>query len=604
MTKGTEAGKAYVTLGLNAESLERGLKKAGDKVSAMGKRITVAGAGVAGAGAAVLTPLLAATNSFASAGDKLHKMSLRTGASVESLSAMAFAAEQSGTSIDAVGDAMFRTSRRIANAAQTGMGPAARALKLLGIDMQELNSLSADEQFLRLADVLGNVEDKAFANQMGFEILGDSFKQLKPLMDEGGDGIRALMNEAGELGRTMSTEDANAAAAFGDAMNRVSSVAAGLKNQIGAALAPVLADAATHFAEIAKSAVDFARENRGLVQGIAAAAAAVVGLGTALSVAGVAIIGIGMAITSLGTIVGLVLSPAGILIGGMAAAAAAAAHYFGFIGKATDWLAGAFETLSRVFSQNFGTILDELKAGNIEGAMEVAAEAIELVWLDLGEGMLDWWDEVVSGLASRIKDFVTGAQEAFGFLGGLMEKFDQTYGSIYNKIYESVVTGITEMGGVRTIGEYNVDAYSQDPILNMDVGGTLDSFITTPEEREARKQEREQRRRELEERGERRAREREERLANDRRNRDQQDAYNRRQELGDLDSLSLADDSGELGGAGGKPNSRGTFSAFAARALGAGTYQEKLLKANKDTAKNTADIAKNTRMPNPAVFNA
>ena len=74
--------------------------------------------------------------------------------------------------------------------------------------------------------------------------------------------------------------------------------------------------------------------------------------------------------------------------------------------------------------------------------------------------------------------------------------------------------------------------------------------------------------------------------------------------MSSLGSLDLTGPTGELGGAGGKPNSRGTFSAFAARALGAGTYQEKMLKANKDTAQNTADIAKNTAMPNLAVFNA
>ena len=599
--KGTEAGKAYVTLGLNAESLEKGLKSAGAKVGAMGKRVADAGAGIAGAGKSILAPLLAATNSFAASGDKLHKMSLRTGASVESLSAMAFAAEQSGTSIDAVGDAMFRTGRRIANAAETGMGPAARALKLLGVDIKELNSLSADEQFLRLADVLGDVEDEAFANQMGFEILGDSFKQLKPLMDEGGDGIRSLMNEASELGRTMSTEDANAAAAFGDAMNRVSSVAKGLKNQIGAALAPAIASAATHFAEIAKNVVDFVKENRGLVQGIAAAAAALVGLGTAISAIGVLLIGTGLAITSLGAIVGLVLSPAGILILGMAAAATAAAHYFGFIGKATEWLGDAFEVVSKVFSDNFGTIIDELKNGNIEGAMEVAAEAIELIWLDLGGGMLDWWDEVVSGLASRIQDFVTAAKESFSYLGELMSWFDNKYGDIYNKVYKTVVGRLTEMGGVRTLGEYNVDAYSQDPILNM----SLDDYITTPEERESRSNDRARRRRELAERSERRGRERQERLENERRNREHQAENRKRREgLGEMGELTLADSSGELDGAGGKPNSRGTFSAFAARALGAGTYQEKLLKANKDTAKNTADIAKNTLQPNIAQFMA
>lgn len=585
MTKGTEAGKAYVTLGLNAESLERGLKKAGDKVSAMGKRITVAGAGVAGAGAAVLTPLLAATNSFASSGDKLHKMSLRTGASVESLSAMAFAAEQSGTSIDAVGDAMFRTSRRIANAAQTGMGPAARALKLLGIDMQELNSLSADEQFLRLADVLGNVEDEAFANQMGFEILGDSFKQLKPLMDEGGDGIRALMNEAGELGRTMSTEDANAAAAFGDAMNRVSSVAAGLKNQIGAALAPVLADAATHFAEIAKSAVDFVKENRGLVAGIAAAAAAVVGLGTALSVAGVAIIGIGMAITSLGTIVGLVLSPAGLLIAGMVAAATAAAHYFGFIEKATAFLGRAFQTLSKVFSDNFGSIMDELKAGNLEEALDITSQALELIWLELGDGMMSAWDNTLLSMSQALDKFtkrtigvvraLTAAIQ-FGFSGA-------TGGLVKINLMDDVNAAIKSVASATSTVTINQDDVEQ------------------------RKTDRDQRRNDLQRRGEQRAKARQDRIDNERRNKEQQDLYANRQEMEALKILELTGPTGELAATselatGGDTSTRGTFSAFAAMAMTGGTYEEKMLKANNETAKNTADIAKNTRLPNPAKF--
>jgi len=581
MTKGTEAGKAYVTLGLNAESLERGLKKAGDKVSAMGKRVTVAGAGVAGAGAAVLTPLLAATNSFASAGDKLHKMSLRTGASVESLSAMAFAAEQSGTSIDAVGDAMFRTSRRIANAAQTGMGPAARALKLLGIDMQELNSLSADEQFLRLADVLGNVEDEAFANQMGFEILGDSFKQLKPLMDEGGDGIRALMNEAGELGRTMSTEDANAAAAFGDAMNRVSSVATGLKNQIGAALAPILAEAATHFAEIAKSAVDFVKENRGLVAGIAAAAAAVVGLGTALSVAGVAIIGIGMAITALGSIVGLVLSPAGLLIGGMVAAAAAAAHYFGFIEKATAFLGRAFQTLSKVFSDNFGSIMDELKAGNLEQALDITSQALELIWLELGEGMMSTWDNTLLSMSQAIDKFVKRTIGVVRALALVMQ------------------IGVGEASG--GLVEINIMDDVNSAIKS--VAGAISSVSINQDDVEQRKKDREQRRTELTRRGEQRAKERQDRLDNERRNKEQQDAYANRQQMSSLGSLDLTGPTGELAAAGGT-STRGTFSAFAAMSMGAGSYQDKMLKANKDTAKHTADIAKNTRFPDPSTFNA
>jgi len=470
------------------------------------------------------------------------------------------------------------------------------ALADLGLTLEDLEGMSPEEQFMKLSAALAGVEDMSKRGALAQKLFGRAGREMLPMLANGTQGINDLRQEARDLGRSMSGEDAAAAAEYTDAMNRVSSVWKGLKQQVGAALAPALAEVATNFAEIAVNVVEFVRKNRGIVVGVAAAAAAVVGLGTAISVLGVAIIGIGMAITALGTIVGVVLSPAGLLIGGMAAAAVAAALHFGAIKKATKWLGKAFETVSKVFSDNFGTILDELKAGNIENAMSIASEAVELIWLDLGEGMLDWWDEVVSGLASRIKDFVTGAKEAFAFLGTLMEKFDQVYGSIYNKIYESVVTGITEMGGVRTIGEYTVDAYSQDPILNMDPEGMLDGFITTPEEREAQRQDRERRRRELRERSERRAREhreRQERLERERKN----------NEIPFDDSESYLDETPKVADTG-QRSSRGTFSAFAARALGAGTYQEKMLKANKDTAKNTEIIARNTAIPNPAVFNA
>ena len=598
--KGTEAGKAYVTLGLNAASLEKGLKSAGAKVGAMGKRVAVAGAGIAGAGAAVLAPLLAATASFGKMGDEIDKMSARTGVSATALSELAFAAEQSGASVQDVEKAFKGMSSALYDAGKGSTMPL-DALQDLGITLADLEGMSPEEQFMKLSSALASVEDTSKRGALAQKLFGKAGRQLLPMLADGTDGIQKLREEANELGRSMSGEDVAAAAEYTDAMNRVSSVWKGLKQQVGAALAPALAEVATSFAEIAVNVVEFVRENRGIIQGVAAAAIAVVGLGTAISAIGVLLIGTGLAITSLGAIVGLVLSPAGILILGMAAAATAAAHYFGFIGKATEWLGDAFEVVSKVFSDNFGTIIDELKNGNIEGAMAVAAEAIELIWLDLGGGMLDWWDEVVSGLATRIQDFVTAAKDSFSYLGELMSWFDNKYGEIYNKVYETVVTGLTSMGGVRTIGEYNVDAYSQDPILNM----SLDDYITTPEQRESRSQSREQRRRELEERSERRGRERQERTENERRNREQQDENRKRREgLGEMGELTLADSSGELGGAGGKPNSRGTFSAFAARALGAGTYQEKLLKANKDTAKNTADIAKNTLLPNVAQFQA
>ena len=66
--KGTEAGKAYVTLGLNAESLERGLKKQATK-STHGKTVASGEASHGGGGGFDSAPR---ATSFGR-GDKLKK---------------------------------------------------------------------------------------------------------------------------------------------------------------------------------------------------------------------------------------------------------------------------------------------------------------------------------------------------------------------------------------------------------------------------------------------------------------------------------------------------------------------------------------------------
>jgi hypothetical protein len=74
------------------ENAKKKLHTFGSSVSAIGKKIVGVGAVVGGA-------LTATAAYFTSVGDKFDKMSGRTGASVEWLSQMAFAAQQSGTSI-------------------------------------------------------------------------------------------------------------------------------------------------------------------------------------------------------------------------------------------------------------------------------------------------------------------------------------------------------------------------------------------------------------------------------------------------------------------------------------------------------------------------
>ena len=90
----TEAGGSFDTLKKKTASARKGINDAG-KIAA-------------GAGAAIAAGLAVAVKSTATFADNIEKMSARTGESAETLSALAFAADRGGTSIQSVENALKR----------------------------------------------------------------------------------------------------------------------------------------------------------------------------------------------------------------------------------------------------------------------------------------------------------------------------------------------------------------------------------------------------------------------------------------------------------------------------------------------------------------
>lgn len=405
------AGNAVVELGLRSK-IEQGLKSARAKLqrfsaslTTVGRGFTRVGGGIAALGAGAMAPILAATRSFQKEGDAIHKMGIRTGATAEFLSEMGFAAEQSGTNIDQLGNALFRMNRRVANAT-TGTGPAVRALEELGISAEQLNQLSTEDRFLALSDALSSMDDQTRAAQLGFEIFGDSFKQLQPLINEGSEGIGALRQQAAELGITMTTEDANGAAAFGDALNRLAKVGKSVFMQIGAAMAPVLEGIVDRIVEVSKWTVGWVRENRALVVTIASIAAGFIGVGTAVAGVGAAIIAVGAAVSALGTLAGVisavVASPllpvigiAAAVVAGLVAiggAIAYVANEMGLLQPALRWVVDAFWQLFGTVKDTVTGIFRAIAGGNWGLAAQIAWAGVQLFTLQGIQKIVQAWE--------------------------------------------------------------------------------------------------------------------------------------------------------------------------------------------------------------------
>src|SRR5690606_7203985 len=135
----------------------------------------------------------------------------------------------------------------------------------LGLSVSDLAGLSPDQQFAAIADKIAAIKDPAMRTAAAMDVFGKSGADLIPMMAGGAAGIEQLRQRARDLGLTMSTADANAAAAFNDALGELWSTVKAAGNAIGASLAPVLTNLATQLAEGIGTVSKWISENRGLV---------------------------------------------------------------------------------------------------------------------------------------------------------------------------------------------------------------------------------------------------------------------------------------------------------------------------------------------------
>ena len=269
----------------NASKLKGELDKAGknvtsfsDKIGKIGKIATVAGAAITGAFTAIVLKT-------AAVGDKFDKMSLRTGVAVEDLSALAYAADISGTDIATL-EKGLKGLTKVLDDASMGIGEGMEAFEYLDIAVvdTEGNLRSTVDVLKEAATKISAVEDPTKQAALAMDLFGArAGPQLLPLLKMGEAGIEELMEEARRLNITMSTESAKAAADFTDAMTGLKGSLAGAGRMIGDTLIPAITPLIEKVTEIVVKIVNWTKENAELTEKIFKWAA---GLGVALLVLG------------------------------------------------------------------------------------------------------------------------------------------------------------------------------------------------------------------------------------------------------------------------------------------------------------------------------
>lgn len=392
-----QAGKAHVTLYVQASQLVKGLQAANQKLMAFGMGAVKVGAAVAAAGAAAMGAFGAAVGEFVETGDALAKMAQRTGLSVEALSELGYAAQQSGTDM--------ATLEKAIRAMQKKTGG---------------NGQSPEAQFLAMAESIAEIQDPSRRAQRALEVFGKSGADLLPMLAEGRQGIEALRREAERLGARKSGESAEMAVKLGDAIDRAFTAAKSAIYDVGAALAPVLLPLVDSITEIVAGMAKWVKQNGDLVRAAAAAAASV-------AWTGLAIMGLGAAIVAVTSAVAFAMTPLGAWALGLAAAGAAAWKLVGrteFVQSALAEVGEQFAELAGITRTSWKAIVGAVMAGDLQAALDVAVAAANVAWLKIVElfqaawqpvkgWFLSTWQVVSNGLAEVMMAAWYGIERAF-----------------------------------------------------------------------------------------------------------------------------------------------------------------------------------------------
>jgi hypothetical protein len=414
--KGVRAGKAYVEIGADKSPLARTLKAAGAQLKNWG-------ASLAGIGAAITGPMLLLGGLAATQARELTLLSDQTGLSVEAVQSLGFAAARTGSDTETLVTGVAHMNRLIAEAAE-GSAQANTRLAQLGITIEDLSGLSEGDRFRLIADRLSQISDRGQMAGTAMEIFGRGARPLVPLLAQGAEGIRQLEQRAREMGRVMSGEDVQSAAAFYRELNALAGAFKTAAELIAGGLVPGLREAFGADQDLAAMIIATARATRNWLQDNAGLISLLFRIGLGVTAAGAALTGLGFILPQLtlawrilaatvgifNLMLGLASTPVVIFIAAAIALAAAwvlVLDMFGLLIPTVEAFGEVWQVVAAEFTDAWEGIVDAVQAGDLGQAFRVLSAVIRVEWVRLTGTIENLWAGISTFLTNTFRTWTS-----------------------------------------------------------------------------------------------------------------------------------------------------------------------------------------------------
>lgn len=216
-------------------------KAAVDKVGKAASTVATKTKKLSAAASGLLVALGGAAYNAAQTADELNALSQQTGISTESLQKMSYAADLVDVSVETISGSMSKLKKNMASESEATVS----AFESIGVATRDANGelRNSEDVFYDVLQGLSQISNETERDVIAMRLFGKSADQLATIIDDGGASLKALGEEAEQLGIIMDQQTLDSLNAVNDSIDRLKAKATGEIAQAGAkameTLAPV-----------------------------------------------------------------------------------------------------------------------------------------------------------------------------------------------------------------------------------------------------------------------------------------------------------------------------------------------------------------------------